>query len=410
MSNWSWTPPASRETSTATTRPEAQPAASTLDKEAAEYVANLAKPDPEPIQGESADHFIGADQEIRFGPAPEDPLPGSTGEIAVAVTPDDPLRVGFAEVDNPTRDTGTPKTARENGAAVAVTEPVEGLAQSTSEPTAGAETATAKQDEAAAAATGPIKNPDEDAARTAPIPDATTAAAEPVRNPDVDTTRAAPVPDAATAAEDEAAAVSAELLKKPDDDISDLVSNTRPANKPAEDAAGSIPSAEAAPFGEGEAIRARARAFRGTGETPTPQGTITIRELLEGTVEVGEHDVFYVHAVTPDDYQGLWGIIQRGVTENFARGVRITHGVRTDTYRIAVPRDADELLEDRSSSPLGLMIHRKSGETIIYNREIGRLTQDPDVTLYPGNEIIIVGFKPEELISLYKHFAGTDGG
>ena len=90
--------------------------------------------------------------------------------------------------------------------------------------------------------------------------------------------------------------------------------------------------------------------------------------------------------------------------------MRITIGERTNTYRIAVPPDADEVLEDRSSSPLGLMIYRKSRETIVYNRKLGRLTQDPDVTLYPGNELIIVGFKPEELIGLYKHFAGTDGG
>ena len=46
----------------------------------------------------------------------------------------------------------------------------------------------------------------------------------------------------------------------------------------------------------------------------------------------------------------------------------------------------------------------------MYNRTLGRLTLDPDVTIYPGNELIIVGFKPEELISLFKHFAGTDGG
>ena len=241
-----------------------------------------------------------------------------------------------------------------------------------------------------------------------------------------------------------------ELLKQADDDISDLVSGRGPATtrqdepaapseetaeklakgadesaaeeeapaptadaskKPAEDTAEPAPAARPATTGEDDATApAKTPEFRGTEETAAPQGTITIRELLEGTVEVGEHDVFYVHAVTPEDYQGLWGIIQNGVTKNFARGVRLTIAGRTNTYRIAVPEDADEVLEDRSSSPLGLMIHRKSRETIVYNRRLGRLTQDPDVTLYPGNELIIVGFKPEELIDLYKHFAGTDGG
>ena len=170
-----------------------------------------------------------------------------------------------------------------------------------------------------------------------------------------------------------------------------------------------MPSEETAEVPAGDdAVKTPASAARGDRGAAE---TITIRELLKGTdIEFGEHDVFYVHAVTPEDRQGLWGIIQKGVSENFARGVRLTIEGRTDTYRIAVPAHADEVLDDRSSSPLGLMIHRKSRETIVYNRELGRLTLDPDVTIYPGNELVIVGFKPEELIDLYKHFAGTDGG
>ena len=217
-----------------------------------------------------------------------------------------------------------------------------------------------------------------------------------------------------------------ELLRKADDDISDLVSGRGTTTREDESAAPSEETAEKLAKGADESptvaepspateeddatAPAKTPTFRGTDETAAPPATITIRELLEGTVEVGDHDVFYVHAVTPDDHQGLWGIIQTGVTENFARGVRLTIEGRTDTYRVAVPPHADEVLDDRSSSPLGLMIHRKSRETIVYNRKLGRLTLDPDVTIYPGNELVIVGFKPEELINLYKHFAGTDGG
>ncbi|MCY4452881.1 MAG: hypothetical protein OXC01_13105 [Immundisolibacterales bacterium] len=277
---------------------------------------------------------------------------------------------------------------------------------------------------------------------------------KPVADATPDTAPVARTPPAGTR---EAAEAHAELLKKPDDDISELVSgatpptdnevetkspSSSPVKTPVQEAAEPEPATHATPSRKDDTAvamadppenpaknldaspptdrtptsrekaapaRARTSEFRGTEETPAPQETITIRDLLEGTVEVGEHDVFYVHAVTPDDHQGLWGIIQKGVTENFARGVRITIGERTDTYRIAVPRHADEVLEDRSSSPLGLTIFHKSKETIVYNRRMGRLTQDPDVTLFPGNEIIIVGFKPEELINLYKHFAGTDG-
>ena len=218
-----------------------------------------------------------------------------------------------------------------------------------------------------------------------------------------------------------------QLLKKPDDDISALVSDRGTATTREDESATPAkrrrrsprwvptnppPRRNRHPPSEEDDATAPAKkpAFRGTDETAASPGTITIRKLLEGTVEVGDHDVFYVHAVTPEDRQGLWGIIQKGVTETFARGVRLTIQGRTDTYQVAVPLHADEVLEDRSSSPFGLMIHRKSRETIVYNRELGRLTLDPDVTLYPGNELIIVGFKPEELEDLYKHFAGTDGG
>ena len=228
--------------------------------------------------------------------------------------------------------------------------------------------------------------------------------------------------------EDRTATPATEPMKKADDDIGELLSGTVPATagkdeapppaeapaKKPEAAAAAGPAPEAVPEATGEGAAEAAGAKTGTssspGEPPAPRETITIRDVLAGVVEFDENDVFYVHAVKPGDDQGLWGIIQEAVTGNFARGVRLTLDERTDIYRVAVPKDADELLDDRSSSPLGLMIHRKSQKTIVYNRKLGRLTQDPDVTLYPGNELIIVGFEPEELIRLYKHFASADGG
>ena len=327
---------------------------------------------------------------------------------------------------------------RQDEAAAPATVPMKKPVEGNAEAAPDAETPAAKANEAAAPATVPMKKPVEGNAESAPAAETPAAKADeaaapatvpmkkPGEKPGEEPAKTAPTAEATTAGEkDETAAAAADLLKKPDDDISELVSGARPpatgedetapptaepAKKPAVEAAEPAPTTESATTGEDGVAPAKTPAFRGTEETPAPQGTITIRELLEGTVEVGEHDVFYVHAVTSNDLQGLWGIIQMGVTENFARGVRITIGERTNTYRIAVPPDADEVLEDRSSSPLGLMIYRKSRETIVYNRKLGRLTQDPDVTLFPGNEIIIVGFKPEELIGLYKHFAGTDGG
>ena len=133
-------------------------------------------------------------------------------------------------------------------------------------------------------------------------------------------------------------------------------------------------------------------------------GTITLRDLLDGMVEIGKIDVFYVHSVTADDRQGIWGIIQKGITENFARGISIDRGERNSVFRFDVPHDADEVLENDFSSPLGVMIYRKSKETILYNRRMGRLTRDPNVTIFPGNELIIVGFTADEIVALYNDF------
>ena len=264
-----------------------------------------------------------------------------------------------------------------------------------------------------------------DAGKDAPPPPTT----EPAKKPEA---AAAPAAEARAETgtelpgEDRTATPATEPMKKADDDIGELLSRTvpaaagkdeapppaeAPAKKPAA-AAESAPEAVPETTGKGaaEADGAKTGTSSSPGDAPAPRETITIRDVLAGVVEFGENDVFYVHAVKPGDDQGLWGIIQEAVTGNFARGVRLTLGERTDTYRVAVPKDADELLDDRSSSPLGLMIHQKSQKTIVYNRKLGRLTQDPDVTLYPGNELIIVGFEPEELIRLYKHFASADGG
>lgn len=144
-----------------------------------------------------------------------------------------------------------------------------------------------------------------------------------------------------------------------------------------------------------------------TGEEET---TTTVSRLLDRLGEEADpSNVYYVHLVSIDDQQGLWGILQNSVTVEFARGIPIRRDGAVETYRGRIPYDADELLDDDSSSLLGLLIHRKSQETIVYNHELGRLTANPD-DLTPGNELLIVGFKPEELVELYKYYVGSDGG
>ncbi len=134
----------------------------------------------------------------------------------------------------------------------------------------------------------------------------------------------------------------------------------------------------------------------------------TIAELLmrEGTFD--PDSVFYVRTVRPGDDQGIWGIIHDGILTNFAQGMAIRRGKEVNTYKIDIPRDADELLNDQSSSFLGKLIYRKTLESYVYNFTKNRMGRNPD-RISPGQEIVIINFEPEELISIYKHFVSEQG-
>ncbi len=173
---------------------------------------------------------------------------------------------------------------------------------------------------------------------------------------------------------------------------------------------GAAPAADPAGASASAASAASAPAASTPGRTEEGETTTTVSELLERLGEEADpSNVYYVHNVSIDDQQGLWGILQNSVTVEFARGIPIRRGGAVETYRGRIPYDADELLDDDSSSLLGLLIHRKSQETIIYNHELGKLTANPD-DLTPGHELLIVGFKPEELVELYKYYVRGEGG
>ncbi len=118
--------------------------------------------------------------------------------------------------------------------------------------------------------------------------------------------------------------------------------------------------------------------------------------------------LFYVRTVRPGDHQGIWGIVHDGIIETFARGMAIRRGREVNTYRVEIPRDADEREADRSSSFLGKLIHEKTQASFVYNFEQSRMGRNPD-RIYPGQEIVIVDFRPEELIRIYKHFVEQRG-
>ncbi|HSH42803.1 MAG TPA: hypothetical protein VK973_11835 [Arenicellales bacterium] len=138
------------------------------------------------------------------------------------------------------------------------------------------------------------------------------------------------------------------------------------------------------------------------------EAPVTIAELLDAEDAVASDAVFYVHTVRPEDNQGIWGIVHDGIVKNFAAGVAVHRGEQTETYQVDIPRNADEPRSDSSSSFLGRLIYQKSRQTYVYNYRTDRLGRNPDL-IYPGQEIVIVSFSPEELVEIYKHFVREDG-
>ncbi len=134
----------------------------------------------------------------------------------------------------------------------------------------------------------------------------------------------------------------------------------------------------------------------------------TIAELLMREGIYDPDAIFYVRTVRDSDDQGIWGIIHDGILTNFAQGMAIRRGKEMNTYKVDIPRDADELLEEQYSSFLGKLIHRKSRDSHVYNFAKNRMGRNPD-RLTPGQEIVIINFDPEELIGIYKHFVAEQG-
>lgn len=126
-----------------------------------------------------------------------------------------------------------------------------------------------------------------------------------------------------------------------------------------------------------------------------------LQELLQDP-DSSASQVFYIHSVQTNDRQGLWGILRQGLIDTFARGIRIND--RSRVLSVAIPEDADTLLDDRRSSWLGHLLHNKVEQTWVYNHEQGLLGQNPDV-IHPGQQLVIVRFSENELISIYNHFS-----
>ncbi|EPJ55513.1 MAG: hypothetical protein OFPI_03160 [Osedax symbiont Rs2] len=130
---------------------------------------------------------------------------------------------------------------------------------------------------------------------------------------------------------------------------------------------------------------------------------IKLRELLSDT-ESNNKRIFYLHAVNPSDEQGIWGIIQTGLTGTFSKGITLAQA--DGKIRALIPQDADEILSSKKSSFLGRLLNYKVLTTYVYNYEQGNIGKNPDF-IRPGQQLIIVTFTEEELMSVYNHFKNS---
>ncbi|WP_277253093.1 hypothetical protein [Neptunomonas phycophila] len=129
--------------------------------------------------------------------------------------------------------------------------------------------------------------------------------------------------------------------------------------------------------------------------------TIQLRELLDNT-DSNIKRIFYIHAVSPEDEQGLWGIMQGGLTETFAKGFKLPQ-IKQE-ISATIPQEADEVLSTKHSSYLGKLLHEKVNTTYIYNYEQGLVGQNPNL-IKPGQQLIIVTFTEDELLEIYHQFS-----
>ncbi len=134
--------------------------------------------------------------------------------------------------------------------------------------------------------------------------------------------------------------------------------------------------------------------------------TLTVSQLL---AEEGDltGDTFFIHTVTHDDVQGIWGIIQHGLMHQFLRGVPVSKAgdpSEKQVLLLKIPQDADEPRQNGYSSYFGSIVDKKTKESYVYNYRNDRMGKNPDY-ISPGQELVIIRFTREELVDIYKHFA-----
>lgn len=132
--------------------------------------------------------------------------------------------------------------------------------------------------------------------------------------------------------------------------------------------------------------------------------TLRIQNIIQdGSLKANE--LFYIHHVTEQDSQGLWGIIQQGLVEKFRAGLSLEGiSLNRDTLQVVIPPDADERLTNGLSSFLGKLLSQKVQSSYIYNLDTQSIGRNPNL-IQPGQQLVLIKFSPEELKSVYQFFA-----
>lgn len=130
---------------------------------------------------------------------------------------------------------------------------------------------------------------------------------------------------------------------------------------------------------------------------------ISIADIL-GDEVIEDNSLLYLHRVTEEDRKGLWGIILNGLIERFRAGMQIDGFANRDRVSVTIPEDADQPLPDGFSSFLGQVLHQKVNTSYVYNFKTNTMGNNPDL-IYPGQQLIMIRFSPEDLRRIYVFFA-----
>lgn len=130
---------------------------------------------------------------------------------------------------------------------------------------------------------------------------------------------------------------------------------------------------------------------------------ISIAEIL-GDAVIEDNSLLYLHRVTEEDRKGLWGIILAGLIDRFRAGMQIDGFANRDTVSVTIPEYADQPLPDGFSSFLGRVLYDKVYTSYVYNFKTNTMGNNPDL-IYPGQQLIMISFSPDELRRIYVFFA-----